>query len=259
MPSVLRINVTPVKSMALSHPDHVDLGDVGVAEDRLFFLVDDQGRRFAADRFGPLQTIRPAYDPDLEHLSLAFPDGSVAEGDAAVFGEGLIVDFFRRPVRAHVVPGPWTEALSGFAGVPVRLARCDQPGEGIDVYHLTMVSNASVATLAGHGGHTGDLDPARFRMTFELDGCEPHEEDTWAGRRVRAGKALLRVHGQVPRCVVTTQSPDTGLKDFETLKTIVSYRPLMTDQKGIPFGMYAEVERPGRVRVGDRVEVQSDR
>ena len=65
MPSVLRINVTPVKSMALSHPDQVDLGDVGVAQDRLFFLVDDEGRKFAADRFGPLQTIRPVYDPDL--------------------------------------------------------------------------------------------------------------------------------------------------------------------------------------------------
>lgn len=256
MPSVLRINVTPVKSMALSHPDQVDLGDVGVAEDRLFFLVDDEGRKFAADRYGPLQTIRPVYDPDLEHLSLVFPDGSVAEGDAAVFGEGLIVDFYRRPVRAHVVTGPWTEALSAFAGVPLRLARCDQPGEGIDVYHLTVVSNASVAALAGQGGRAGDIDPARFRMTFELDGCEPHEEDTWAGRRVRVGKALLRVHGQVPRCVVTTQDPSSGLKDFETLKTIVSYRPLMTDQKGIPFGMYAEVQRPGRVRVGDPVEVQ---
>lgn len=256
MPYVLRMNVTPVKSMALSHPAEVELGHVGVAEDRLFFLVDDEGRKFTGDRFGPLQTIRPSYDPDREHLTLTFPDGSVAEGDAAVFSDGLIVDFYRRPVRAHVVPGPWTQPLSAFAGTPVRLARCDQPGEGIDVYHLTVVSTASVAELAEHGRHTGGLDAARFRMTFELDGCDRHEEDTWAGRRVRMGKALLRIHGQVPRCVVTTQSPQTGLKDFDTLKTIVSYRPLMSDEKGIPFGMYAEVEHPGRVRVGDRVEVQ---
>ena len=188
---------------------------------------------------------------------LTFPDGSVAEGDAAVFSEGLITDFYGRPVRAHIVPGPWTQALSAFVGSPVRLARCDQAGEGIDVYHLTIVSNASVAALAAHGGHAGPLDAARFRMTIELDGCDAHEEDSWAGRRVRMGRALLRIHGQVPRCVVTTQSPRTGLKDFDTLKTIVSYRPLMGDEKGIPFGMYAEVERPGRVRVGDRVEVQS--
>jgi uncharacterized protein len=256
MPSVLRINVTPVKSMALSHPGAVELGEVGVAENRLFYLVDDEGRLFAGDRFGPLQTIRPTFDTETERLALTFPDGSVASGDAAEFSDGLITDFYGRPVRAHVVPGPWTQALSGFIGTPVRLARCDQPGEGSDVYHLTLVSEASVATLATQGGHAGDLDAARFRMTFELNGCEPHEEDTWAGRRLRIGKALIRVYGQVPRCVVTTQSPQTGLKDFDTLRIIVSYRPMMSDKKGIPFGMYAEVEHTGRVRVGDRVELQ---
>jgi len=251
------MNVTPVKSMALTHPDDVVLGPVGIAENRLFYLVDQDGRLFAGDRFGPLQTIRPDYDRVSERLSLSFPDGSVAEGDAAVFAEALITDFYGRPVRAHVVPGPWAEAVSGFVGVPVRLARCDQPGDGSDVYHLTLVSNASVRELATRGGYPGDLDAARFRMTFELDGCEPQEEDTWAGRPVRVGKALLRVHGQVPRCVVTTQSPESGLKDFETLKTIVAYRPLMSDGKGIPFGMYAEVEHAGRVRTGDRVLAQA--
>jgi hypothetical protein len=256
MPSVVRINVTPVKSMALTHPDEVELGDVGVAENRLFYLVDDRGRLFAGDRFGPLQTIRPVYDTAEERLTLTFPDGRVAEGDASAFTEGLITDFYGRPVRAHVVPGPWTEMLSDFVGTPVRLTRCDQPGEGSDVYHLTLVSNASVAELAARGGHRGAMDAARFRMTFELDGSQPHEEDAWAGRRVRMGKALLRIHGQVPRCVVTTQSPETGLKDFDTLKTIVAYRPMMPDKEGIPFGMYAEVEHTGRVRVGDPVSVQ---
>ena len=203
-----------------------------------------------------MQTIRPSYDVADERLTLTFPDGGVADGDAAVFTEGLITDFYGRPVRAHVVPGPWTEMLSTFVGTPVRLARCDQPGDGNDVYHVTLVSNASVAELAARGGHEGALDAARFRMMFELDGTQPHEEDGWAGRRVRMGKALLRVYGQVPRCVVTTRSPETGLKDFDTLKTIVSYRPLMHDEKGIPFGMYAEVEEAGRVRLGDPVTVQ---
>ena len=68
--------------------------------------------------FGPLQTIRSTYDPDGEHLVLTFPDGGVAEGDATAFTDGLITDFYGRPVRAHVVPGPWTEALSAFVGTP---------------------------------------------------------------------------------------------------------------------------------------------
>ena len=188
---------------------------------------------------------------------MTFPDGGVAEGDAAAFTDGLITDFYGRPVRAHVGARPVDRGAVRVRRRPLRLARCDQPGDGSDVYHLTLVSNASVAELAERGGHYGELDAARFRMTFELEGCAAHEEDTWAGRRVRAGTALLRIYGQVPRCVVTTQSPETGLKDFETLKTIASYRQRMTDQTGLPFGMYAEVEHPGRVRVGDRVEVMS--
>lgn len=257
MARVARINVTPVKALALAHPQEVRVEETGVPGDRLFYLVDEDGRLFSGARFGPLQTIRPSFNAAGEQLSLTFPDGKIVEGDATRFAEPLVTDFYGRPVLAHVVPGEWSDALSRFAGTPVRLARCDVPGGGTDVYHLTLMSRASVAELATRGGYEGELDPRRFRMTFDLDGCQAHEEDTWAGHRVRMGDALLRIYGQVPRCVVTMQSPDTGKKDFDSLKVIVSYRPLMHDEdgKGIPFGMYAEVERPGRVRVGDRVEV----
>ncbi len=255
MPSVARIGVTPVKSMALTHPDEVSVEAIGVPENRLFYLVDDVGQLFTARRFGPMQTIIPSFDATTDSLTLTFPDGRVVADTAGELAEPLVTDFYGRPVRAHVLRGPWAAAVSAFVGNAVRLARCDQPGDGSDVYHLTLISGASVSELAAHGGVDGDLDGRRFRMTFELDGCDPHEEDTWAARRVRLGEALLRVYGQVPRCVLTTQSPSTGLKDFDTLKTIVAYRGLMANRSGIPFGMYAEVEHPGRVRVGDDVEV----
>ena len=258
MPYIVRMNVTPVKSMALSHPEEVDLVDVGIAENRLFYLVDEDGAavlglrfRSAADHPGRL---RPRAGASCARRSRT---ASVAEGDAAVVHGRPDHRFLRqaraRPRRSRPVErGVLRRSSVGRSD----WRRCDQPGDGSDVYHLTLVSNASVAELAERGGHYGDLDAARFRMTFELDGCAAHEEDTWAGRRIRVGKALLRVYGQVPRCVVTTQSPETGLKDFETLKIIASYRTAMTDKTGLPFGMYAEVEHPGRVRVGDSVEVQ---
>lgn len=256
MPQVARISITPVKSMALLHPDEVMLTDVGVPWDRLFYLVDESGRLFTTGRKGnPTQPVVPAYDPEREHLSLTFPDGSVVEGPASELTDPLVTDFYGRPVRAHVVKGPWEAALSAYLGASARLARCDRPGDGTDVYHATLMSSASVAEVGKRGEHDGDLDGRRFRMTFELDGCTPHEEDTWAGRPIRIGKARMRVYGQVPRCVVTTQHPDTGLKDFDTLKVITAYRGLMPNRTGIPFGMYAEVERSGRVRVGDEVRV----
>ena len=90
-------------------------------------------------------------------------------------------------------------------------------------------------------------------MLLTLEGCEPHEEDTWEGCRFRVGSAVIRVIGKVPRCVVTTRDPDTGIRDFDSLKEIKAYRGLR-DGKAIDFGVYADVEEPGVIHVGDSLE-----
>jgi hypothetical protein len=117
---------------------------------------------------------------------------------------------------------------------------------------LTIVSLASVEELGGRGGYEGELDPMRFRCNLELEGATPFEEETWDGQRVRIGGAVVRIAGQIPRCAVTTHDPTTGLRDWNTLKQIASFRPLMATRQ-VPFGVYATVDEPGRVAVGDQV------
>ena len=90
-------------------------------------------------------------------------------------------------------------------------------------------------------------------MLVEVAGCEAHEEDSWVGRLVRIGEALVQVSVPVARCVVTTLDPSTGLKDFDTLKQIVAYRGV-SGGSDIDFGVYATVLEPGTIRVGDDVE-----
>ena len=92
-------------------------------------------------------------------------------------------------------------------------------------------------------------------MLISIAGCEPHEEDEWLGRRVRVGDAVVRLHEQVARCAITTQSPESGVPDFDTLREITGYRGTRAgDGKHIDFGVFGEVEQPGRVRVGDSIE-----
>jgi hypothetical protein len=256
MPTLSRIAVTPVKALGLLHPDRVALEDVGIRGNRRFFLLNERGRLVSDKRYPTLLRVRPAFDPATEWLELRFPDGSELSGDTSDLGEAISVDFYGRSVDAHLVEGPLSAGISRYAGTPLRLARCDREGDGPDVHRLSLVSWESVAELARRGGRAEDLDPRRFRMNLELSGCGPHEEDEWEGRRVRVGAAVIRVHGKVPRCAITTLNPITGEKDFETLKVIPTYRPLMRDGsgRGIPFGMYAEVEEPGEVGLGDPVE-----
>ena len=256
MPTVARFNVTPVKSTALHHPDEIQLDRGGTRGDRAFFFVDGRGKRFSGATKAPILPIRSRYDAEADELELELPNGVVVSGQPAASAEALIVDFYGRPVRAHIVDGPFSEALSGYVGQTVRLARPDRQGEALDVRPVTLVSLASVEELSRRGGNDGGpLSPARFRMTIEIDGVStPHEEDTWRSRRVRVGEAELLVEDPVPRCVVTTLDPDTGLRDFPTLHVIKDYRGVSPEGQ-LEFGVYAQVVEPGRVRVGDRFEV----
>lgn len=250
-----RINLAPVKGMGFVHPDGVVLTPHGIPANRRFYLIDEDGELFSGFDHGPLVTVTPGYDPDREWLELTFPDGSQVGADASRTSDAVVTDFHGRPVEGRLVSGPWAEAISGFVGEPVRLVRAARDGDGSDVEHLTLVSAASVAELGSRGRHDGPLDARRFRMDLELDGCEPFEEDSWAGREVRAGGATIRVLGPVPRCRVTTQSPDTGRKDWNTLTHIARFRTRIPGDGGIPFGMYARVRRPGAIALGDEVAV----
>jgi MOSC domain-containing protein len=253
--TVSRLSVAPVKGMALVHPDEVSLEPFGVAANRRFFLVDADGRRYGQIRNGTLVRIEPEYDESCGALALRFPDGTVVEGVPEP-GQPIVTDFYGRPVRGRVVEGGWSEAISRFVGRPLRLVRSDEPGAGVDrgLGTVTMLSDASLDSLARQLG-AEDVDARRFRMLIGIAGCEPHEEDAWLGGLVRVGEAVVRLHEQVARCAITTQNPRTGVPDTDMLREIRAYRGTRDDDgKNIDFGVFGEVEVPGRVRVGDAVE-----
>jgi uncharacterized protein YcbX len=254
--TVSRLCVTPVKGLALQEPAEVELTEQGVADNRRFFLVDSSGLLFSGIHYGPLCLVQPDYDPGRDWLTLRFPDGRVVEGSGAAGDEVVETDFYGdRLVRSRVVEGSFSEALSAYAGKEVRLVRPERPGDGCDIQPVTLLSEASVEELRRRAGRDEPLDGRRFRMLVHLDGCEPHEEDTWAGRLLRLGEAVVRVGGPVPRCATTTRSPATGRRDFDTLKAIKTYRGLREGKK-IDFGVYGTVEQPGRVRVGDTAGIE---
>jgi hypothetical protein len=266
MPFVARLSTTPVKGTALHHPQSVPVTGNGVADDRRFHLVDARRRLFNGKQHGPLVRVSAQYDAAGGHLRLRFPDGPPVEGGTTELGAPVRTDFYGRDVAGHLVEGPWSAALSDFVGEQVHLVAVDRPGDAVDVHPVTLISTATLEHLRSVTPDGGQLDHRRFRMLVEVDGCDVHEEDTWAGRRIRLGGATLRVVGPVPRCLVTNQSPDSGVADFSTLKAIVQYRgelaadlttPVahLPDNGAVILGMYATVEQPGEVAVGDRVEL----
>ena len=252
MPTVARLSIAPVKGLALEHPDEVELTPIGVVEDRRFFLIDDAGRLVDGLLAGRLVQVAAHTDPDGAHLKMTFPDGTVVEDDVRPT-EPVITRMYGRIVLGHLVDGPWAGALGPLAGRRVRLVRTNQPGGTREKHPATLITDGSLDLLGAHLG-SGPVDGRRFRMLIELEGGGAHEEDRWIGRRVELGETVMLISKPVARCAITTQDPDSGKRDLDTLRTIISYRGLR-DGENVDFGVYGEVEQPGRIRVGDAVRV----
>lgn len=254
---VVRLRIAPVKGLALLDRTGVEIGPEGVADDRRFFLLGPDGRHRSGLAHGPLVRIVPDYDPSAEVLTLRFPDGEAVTAPAAGIGEPIEVPWSgRRQVLARSVPG-FDEALSAFAGMPLRLVRAE-PGSRPASAHVTILSRASVEALERGADLPDELDDRRFRMLVTIDDVPAWAEDAWVGSEVAVGSAVVRVDETAGRCATTTRDPSTGLRDLDVLRLLADVRGV-TERRSVDLGIYCSVVQGGRVSVGDPVAPMAGR
>ena len=252
MPEIKAIYTSAVKSLALQERDRVAVGLSGIDEDRRFHLIDGSGRLLTQRQRPALATVASRYDPAADHLTLLFPGGEEVSG-AVELGEPVRTQVWGRMAPGNVVDGPWNQALSALCRGPVRLVKTAAAGLSYDEFPVSLLSQASIDLLRQLAGGDKDFEARRFRPNFLIDGCDPHDEDLWLGSVVAIGPELrLRVVAPDPRCAITTVDPDTGQRDFDVPRFLLTYRPSL---RAPYFGVYAAVESPGVVSVSDPVEL----
>ena len=255
-PTVSQIAIAPVKSLRLALVERVQVDLSGVVGDRGYAMLTARGHLLSVTKHPGLFRTRASADPAAGSLRLELPDGRVLQ-QVVGLGAARTGLFYGRERPCREVLGEFCEALSALAGEPVTLVAMtdgpavDRPGEGA----VSVQSAAALADLAPAAGCAHPLDPRRFRMTFTVAGIGAYEEESWLGRRVRLGTAVIRPRGNVGRCAATTFDPDTGAKTAETLKALTATRAGVASSEPLPFGVHAEVLTPGVVGVGDAVEV----
>ncbi|GIJ43461.1 molybdenum cofactor sulfurase [Virgisporangium aliadipatigenens] len=179
------------------------------------------------------------------------PDGITGDRTTAVLDArnevtwaGAIPGLMRVSAAALLAQPAETRArwLSDAVGEPVTLAPHAPP----PIVHV--LTTASLRTL-GAALPDSALDPTRFRPNVVLDvdgpGCP---EQSWIGRRLEIGAVRLRFTEACDRCVVITKETLTVPPDRGVLRWVAR-------EFGNAFGVYAAVETPGRIRVGDGVRV----
>jgi uncharacterized protein len=246
--TVSRLAIAPVKGMRLQGVSEVQFGQHGVTGDREFLIIREDGKLLLSSQAPELLKIEPVWDRARNVLTLGFPDGDVVR-DAPEPGAPATTRMYDgREIPGWIVPGPLGAALSGYLGRPVHLFKRAPGHIGNDDQPVTLMSEASLWALAAEFSGTAP-DARRFRMTITITGSDAWAEHAWGGQEVVIGEVVLRVIAPVPRCVVTTRNPDSGVTDARILHALARLR----GKDDITFGVWCEILRPGRVHVGDVV------
>jgi uncharacterized protein YcbX len=226
----------PVKSLAGERADALRLDPRGIAGDRAHALFDvhkDAPRQLTIRQAPGLLRWRAAYPgcpgDTLEPDNVPLP--VVTSPDGAEFGW----DDPRLPA-----------ALSADLGREVTLRRDLALMQDLHDSLLVTVQATLDAVSAALGR---ELDLRRFRTNIHvaLD-AEPYAEERWEGRRLRVGDTVLELLHPCERCVIPTRDPDTAAKYPDLLRWLAR-------ERGMLFGINARATGPGRVAIGDRVEL----
>ena len=116
-----------------------------------------------------------------------------------------------------------------------------------DVRPVALISTATLRALSEELGEP--LDPQRFRsnLILALDDDTPFAEDALSGRTLRLGAtAELRIRERIPRCRIVSLDPLTATPHPTLLRHLARFHEGRT-------GMYAQVQTPGPLAVGDAV------
>ncbi|MFH8368763.1 MOSC domain-containing protein [Streptomyces sp. NPDC018031] len=269
MARVVELISYPVKGCAGAPLTEAMLTPAGLAHDRSFMAIGDDGV-FRSQRKDPrLAVIRPVVDPAGDRLTLRAPgmeeltvpvDQDSPRRDVVLFGSPY------QGIDQGQAAADW---LSEVLGASSRLVRVppehDRRTDGLtpgtcgyaDSGAVHVISRASLDELNRRFAENGDdvLPMTRFRPNIVLDGWdEPHREDLV--RRVGIGNTELGYTKLAIRCAVTLVDQDSGARTGpEPLRTLARYR--RAAQGGVAFGTKFAVLRTGKLALGDEAQVTS--
>ena len=93
-----------------------------------------------------------------------------------------------------------------------------------------------------------DGDRRRIRPNLVVSTTEPFVEEGWGGATIRVGSVELTVAERIERCRMVDIAQEGLAEQRGWLKALGRERDLC-------LGMYAEVRTPGRIDLGDAVNV----
>jgi len=270
---VASLHVHPVKSTRGVDLTSAVVEPWGLAGDRRWMVVDDEGRLVTAREEPRLLSVVARVIREGE-LTVTGPHAAALSVSGA-FGEPVPVQVWNDVIVAR---HPSDDADTWFGKLlerEVRLVWLDdptrrsvdprygRPGDQVnfaDAFPLHLTATASLRQLNDwivHEAEVRDEPPPvsplpmrRFRPSVVVDTEVPFDEDRWT--RLRIGTVAFRAVKRCDRCVLTTIDPDTLESGKEPIRTLARHR--RWDGK-VWFGVNLVPDGVGTISVGDDVTV----
>ena len=279
----------PVKSMLGEQISEAELTEHGVVGDRAYALIDRETGKVVsaktAKRYpnlfqcGASYVGAPRSGTASPPVQITLPDGTVVRSDAPDIDAALSLAVGRQVRLASTAPEDYTidqyhpdvegADPAGYRDTTVeqKLGSAFFAEEGLpspvpvgaffDLFPMSILTTATLDRL-NQLRPASRFDARRFRMNMIVDTKEVgFVENEWIGHALLVGdSARLRITMPASRCVMTTLAQSDLPKDIDVLRTLVQHNRLRVDGALYPCaGVWAVVEGPGRVRIGDAVTI----
>jgi uncharacterized protein YcbX len=265
----------PVKSMSGEELASIETTSSGFRGDRAYALIDTAtgtvGSAKGVKRFGALLKWHatflnePTGDGVVPPVRITSPDGRsfVSDGNDATtalsdaFGPSIALrskppEGLRLQFDAGTLGGKHAYRTS----LPLASAA---PGTFFDLAAVHIITTSTLRSLKeANFGKT--VDVGRFRPNVIADSGDDSGfvENGWVGRTLHIGQdAVVRVSWVCPRCIMPTLAQGDLAADPKLLRTIAQHNLVnLGDYGRLPCaGIYADVLKPGRIGLGDRIRI----
>jgi uncharacterized protein YcbX len=266
---VTDIFIYSVKSLGGIRLAEAEVTERGLRLDRRWMLVDETGKFITQRDYPAMATLRVTESNVRgDAITIATPAGRILNVPWVQDGQTIEVTVFKSTMSAVLVGGEADEFLSAYLGIRCQLVympdttRRQVSQKYAEPHHITSFADGFPLLIA----NTASLDDLnrrmaspipmdRFRANIIVEGAEAFAEDGWGTLQI--GSAVFEAVKPCTRCIVTTIDQAIGQKTGkEPLKTLASFR---NSEKGVRFGENLIVIAPGKIKVGDAVNLLATR
>lgn len=242
-----------------------EITEKGLLGDRAFGVIDNETSKLANAknphkwpnmfRYRANFIEPPQKNAAVPPVKITFPDGrSIISTDEEK--NTMLSNSFNRNVHLST-PSAVDVQFEGY--IPEEIEELDNKGTiftrtspngtFFDIAMVHIITTSTINYLRKLAPESR-IEARRFRpnLIIEVPDTEAFIENDWVGKTLTIGNVQLKVSQETKRCVMTTLAQGDLPKDPNVLRSIVR-------NNAGSFGVYASVVKPGRVSIGDRIEI----